>query len=162
MRLFSIMILALLLATPVFSEMVVTTTDGRTLRLPVNRNEVQKIEFSENQTATPPGNVAINTPSPKPASMFAGNWYRVEKGKTVEYMDIIEKDGAVEIILRNTPGGAVTSRARGVCNGSTLEAKSDSNKRSIKMVLSGAKQISYSSADIPGGGNAWSCIYLRR
>lgn len=156
-------LLVLFLVTPCFSEIVVTTLDGRTFRVPVDKAEVAKIEFEASDRIAVTPDPSPKSPSlPTEAKGFAGNWYRTENGKTVEYMDITETGGEVGILFRTTPGGSVTSRAQGTRKGDNLEARNGENTRVLQMQLVSQDRISYRSTDAKGGGHPWTCTWVRR
>jgi len=92
------------------------------------------------------------------AGPFLGTWFRTEGGNVVEFLEITQGGQGLDLAFRDRIDGPVTSRAQGQVVRDELKATGP--PRLIRMRLTGPDQASYDSTD-PGGGNPWSCVWVR-
>ncbi len=135
------------------AEMIIYTADGREFKVQVEAREITRIEFT--------GSVVVSKPeAPKadPAASFIGLWQRSEKNKVVEYMEIRNNKGTIEVVMGDNPKGPFKSGMPGTVASGRLTGSGP--KRKFTMTLSGKDQINYTSEDF-SGSNPWSCVWVR-
>ena len=92
-----IFLLALAVA-PAFSEVVIVTADGRTFRVPVDKNEIDRIEFvsSKASSSTDPSNLkSVSLANIKPSRIVAElnrNYYAASSSESYKNHRILKDD----------------------------------------------------------------------
>ncbi|MEW6710988.1 MAG: hypothetical protein AB1403_14270 [Candidatus Riflebacteria bacterium] len=141
------------------AEMIVSTTDGREFKLPVNAGDIADISFStiSGKPSTTQVEKPASQPEPAKANNFLGLWHRIESGKTVEYMEIRMSKGKIEAVFGTNPKGPFSNSY--ICseqNGALIAR----GKRILTIRADGEDRLNYTSADV-SGVNPWTCSWIR-
>lgn len=140
----------------IFSQTIIYTKDGKSINVPVNSNDILRIEFT---TPSSPQNTVIPSTVSNP---MLGKWLRKEGGTTAEYMEIIQgKGGEIEMNFRSPSSDNITFKGLGTLQNGEIKSKfTQGSKRKYSLRLNTSNQIEYTSSELDGT-KPWSCVWTR-
>ena len=136
-----LVLFSLVLVNQLLAQTTIYTKDGRTFNLPINANEILRIEFSSTPVTQAPGTET----QPQVSNSFIGKWLRKEGGTIAEYMEI--KQGNTEefeINFRGTDNGKITFKGIGILQNGEIKSKfTQGSKRKFNLLMNGKNEIGY-------------------